>query len=135
MNKDTLYLVEIENAVLEVNLHYQITHQKRVKKLFEECCLFELSTLKGRQEAIKILFDYKYNIPIYINQYMLFIKVRSRENLWINCPKICSIIKTKEGTDIIFPSGKILKTNANYRTLKTSYQKALNILNYKNDFI
>jgi hypothetical protein len=135
MNKDTIYLIEDDDRVEEVNLLYRKSHSLRIKKLFQNCCLRELTTLEGRIEAVKRVFAYGYNVPVYINPSLLFIKIHSANTLWINIVNVLRVIKTPAGADIIFRGDVLLHLDANYRSVLNAYKKALAILEYKNDFI
>ncbi|NLD25986.1 MAG: hypothetical protein GX661_01350 [Acholeplasmataceae bacterium] len=135
MNKGTLYLIEYDNYIEETNLLYQRTHSGKIRKLFQKYCLQELTTLEGRITAVKQIFNYGYNVPVYINRDLLFIKVHGQQTMWINICTIQQLLKTPKGTDLIFQGDVVLHLDANYRSMVNAYKKAQAILAYKNDFI
>ncbi|HEY8395746.1 MAG TPA: competence protein ComK [Bacilli bacterium] len=122
-----LYFIETENGATQVSTDDTKKFGIPVTKIFEQLCLQELTTLKGRIDAVKKLFDYKYNVPVFVNSDLLFFKVRDEKIYWINFVQISSIIKTKIGTDFAFKDGTLLKTKANYRSSLNAYKKTLKI--------
>ena len=92
-----------------------------------------MTTIKGRLEAIKLIFSYSYNIPIYINQDMVFFKVFGKDKIWVNGSNVSEIKNRNDKGIIIFKCGKLLETTKTYRTLKNIYHKVLEVKNYKND--
>ncbi|HHZ17867.1 MAG TPA: hypothetical protein GX390_01120 [Acholeplasmataceae bacterium] len=133
MNENTLYFYECEDGLLEINVDYQKTHPLTARQLFENLLLREMTTLKGRIDALRKLFSFAYNVPVYINPAMVFFKVSGKERLWVNGANVATI-KNRTGKGIIiFKCGILLATDKNYRTLKNAYEKILMISVDKND--
>ncbi|MCK9535973.1 MAG: competence protein ComK [Bacilli bacterium] len=133
MNKNTLYFYQYDNELLEINIDYRKIHHLTPTQLFNKLLLKEMTTLKGRLEAIKLIFSYSYNIPIYINQDMVFFKVFGKDKIWVNGSNVSEIKNRNDKGIIIFKCGKLLETTKTYRTLKNIYHKVLEVKNYKND--
>jgi competence transcription factor ComK len=123
-----LYLLDNENETIEVSIFETKKHGVPVKKYFEKLCLRELTTLRGRIDAIKKIYQYKYNVPVYINRELIFFKIRSDKTYWINAVQVTGIIKQEKGANLTFKNGNVLKTNLSYRSLFNSYKKAMRIL-------
>ena len=134
MNKNTLYFYQYDKELLEINIDYRKIHRLTSIQLFNNLLLKEMTTLKGRLEAIKLIFSFSYNVPIYINQDMVFFKVFGKDKIWVNGTNIAEIKNKNNKGIIIFKCGKLLETTKNYRTLKNIYNKVLDIINYKNGF-
>lgn len=123
----TLYFEEREGGTVQVSAKGIKEYGFPVKKIFEELCLRELTTLEGRIDAVRKLYGYKYNVPVYVNEEMLFFKICGNKIHWLNFSQVASIIKTKHGTDFVFKDGTVLNTGANYRTSLRAYEKAATI--------
>jgi len=135
MDKNTLYFYDLENEILEINMYYQKRYKTSSNKLFNKLCLKEFTTLKGRQDAIKKIFSYSYNLPIYINDDIIFIKMFGREKIWVNASNIDRLEKKENNTLIVFKDGQTLESIKNYRTLNNTYKKVIDIINYKNGLV
>lgn len=135
MNKNTLYIQEIADILLIVNIDGIKKVQSRALREFESRCLEEFTTMKGRMDAIKAIFKLSYNIPIYINDKMIFIKICNQKRIWINGINVVEVIKDNKGTKIIFKNGLDLKIDRGYRSINGLLNKVKEIINYKNDFI
>ncbi|HHX80774.1 MAG TPA: hypothetical protein GX692_06905 [Acholeplasmataceae bacterium] len=123
-----LYLLDKETETIEVSTYDTKKLGIPVKKLFENFCLCELTTLKGRVDAIKKIYHYKYNVPVYINRKLVFFKIRFEETYWINAMQVAGIVKEGKGAALTFKNGLVLKTSVSYRSLLNSYNKAMRIL-------
>lgn len=132
MNNNTLYFYQLEDKLLEINIHYRKTYKTSATKIFQKLLLNEMTTIKGRIDAIKQIFSYSYNVPIYINQKMIFFKIFGKDKIWVNGSNIESVKKRNEKAIIIFKNGYLLEIEKNYRTIKTMYDRIINILDYKN---
>lgn len=135
MNKNTLYIQENNDILLIVNIDGIQKVKSRALYEFEKLCLQEYTTLKGRIDAIKEIFKLSYNIPIYINEQMIFIKICNKKRIWINGINVVEVIKDNKGSKIIFNNGLDLKIDRGYRSINGLLNKVNDIINYKNDFI
>ena len=108
MNELTLYFVDLE-AKSEVYTFFgrKVLFNNYTKEL-DRLCLLELSTLKARIKAIKEIIKCKYNIPIYVNEKMIFFKIKDVHNIWINYVNIKEIKKYDQGFIVFFVNGKTL---------------------------
>ncbi|HOA78186.1 MAG: hypothetical protein WBL47_07050 [Bacilli bacterium] len=132
MNKNTLYFYELETGILEINVDYQKTHRLTARQIFNNLLLRELTTLKGRLDALKELFSFSYNVPVYINSGMIFFKVFGKDKIWVNGANVLDIKNRGNQGIIIFKCGILLETGKNFRALKNAYNKILLITDYKN---
>jgi len=133
MNKNTLYFYQYYNELLEINIDYRKKHRLTPSQLFNNLLLKEMTTLKGRINALKKIFSLSYNVPIYINQDIIFFKVFGKNKIWVNGSNIADIKNKNNKGIIIFNCGIVLETTNHYRTIKKKYNMILEILNYKND--
>jgi hypothetical protein len=134
MDKNTLFLSEANNKIIEKNLYYELEHCTDSNDLFNKECLKEFTTLKGRIDALKVVYNYRYNVPIYINNGLLFIKIKNEEILWVNVHQVIEITKDADQVLIVFPNEIKYRIKANYRTIIGSYKKTMSIIKNKNVF-
>lgn len=123
-----LYYFEDGQEVIEVSDLDQKAYPLPLTKIFESLCIKEFTTLKGRIDAIKKIYGYSYNVPIYISSDLVFFKIKGENVFWVNLFEVGNIIKSEKGTDIVFKGGKILKTSTLYRSVVNSYKKALRVI-------
>lgn len=135
MNENTLYFFDLNNELKETNINYQKIHKMSCDVFFQEMCYQDITTLKGRIDAIKKIFSFAYNIPIYLNNKMIFFKINDDRMIWINAINVIDIFKKENNTIIVFRNGHSLEVNKNYRNIRKSYLKAKEIIDYKNGFI
>lgn len=135
MDNNTLYLIELENKFIEKNIHFEKLHIISINQHFNDLCMQDLTTLQGRITAIKTIFSYNYNPPIYINNDLIFFKVKDKNTFWINGALIEDIKNKNNKCLIIFKGGFYLDLNKNYRTIMSNWLKIKEIINYKNGFI
>lgn len=105
-----LYLKENSYQTLLYYTDEQIIKEDDYKNFLHTLCLKEYTTLKGRIEAIKELFGFKYNVPIYINDKIILVKIPEGEyNIWINVYNIVSISEVDQySTNIVFVNNSSL---------------------------
>ena len=92
-----------------------------------------LSNLDAYINSIKIIFNYKYNIPVYINNKIILISIRNIKdynNIWINYINIEKLVYSNNKTNIIFKNGEKLEINRSINYLKEQEDKIINIKNY-----
>lgn len=135
MNKRTLYFIEGDKELLEINVDYEKKHTVSPRQLFRNLLLREITTLKGRLDAIKSIFSYSYNIPVYINDDMIFFKVYGEHKLWINGANVQDIKNKNNRAVIVFKCGRVFETTSNYRTAINAFRRAAQILDYKNGLL
>lgn len=122
-----LYIIESNNKIKVVYDCYEKYLEKSGEVFLNELCLKELCTKSGRIEAVKKVFGYKYNVPIFVNQDNIFLKVKANKVAWINIISVGKIYKDNDKVNIIFFSGKVLKVNTGYKNFCKKF-KMLDIL-------
>ena len=117
--KDNRYNIEIyyEDQTQELDIS--------LNKFFHKLCLEEFTTLPGRVQAIKEIFGFKYNPPIYINSQMIFVKIVDEDNIyWVNGYHIVGLEKINiHKTKIIFSNKTTLIINRSQKALKNILNK------------
>lgn len=127
-------LLYIKENHYQIVLYYddgKIHKESDLQKYLHTLCLQEYTTLKGRIEAVKEVFGFKYNIPIYINEKVIFVKIPQEEyNLWINVYNIVSINKVDQyNTRIVFTNNFSLIVIMNKNRLVSIIKKGQMIKN------
>jgi competence transcription factor ComK len=93
-----------------------------VKKL----CMQHLFTYQGYIKACRKKLGFKYKIPIYINDCLQLIplkSVRDYDNIWVNYAHIRSFEVHKEGLEIFFFDGTRIVLNISIKTFKTQIKR------------
>ena len=113
-------ILYINDLKVSVEVYYSGKLEKIDKtfdKFINELCLIYLSTVDGRKEAFKKIFGYKYNIPIFVSEKMLFLKVSN--NIWINVYQIKEIIKKEKDLVLILSNNEIISIlNGYYKNIR-----------------
>ena len=118
--KNILYITDL-NEIIEISYgDRKEVHNKRFEKFISELCIMYLSTLQGRKEAIKKVFGYRYNVPIFVCEKMLFIKLDKR--IWINIYEIKEVIKKEKDLVLILSNNEII-------TILKGYNKNIRKIN------
>lgn len=133
MDDETLYFEERNGQTLEVKENETLIHAKTIQKVFESLCLCRLSTLQGRIEAVQKQFGYRYNAPVYVGPGMVFFRIKTEGAVyWANGERTDFIRGIKETTLISFRGGKTLRVEKPPKTVRSAYEKALEIGNFIN---
>lgn len=93
-----------------------------VKKM----CLNHLITYSGYIQACRKTLKFKYKIPLYINDCLQLIaikSVRDYDNIWINYAYIKTYQVHKEGLEIFFYDGTQIVVNISIKTFKTQIKR------------
>lgn len=125
-----LYIIDLNKRIKVVWNKKEEIIIKSLNTYLNEICLENLCTVKGRIEAVRKLFLYKYNVPLFVNSENIFMKVTGRYIAWINIVEIDKIYNDNDKVVITFLTGKVLKVNINYRTFMKNYQKTYELYKY-----
>lgn len=112
-----------------------INFKERSLYITNYICSLKLTSIESYNSGIKNIFNFKYNIPIYLNKSLILIPSRSikhYDNVWINYSEVLKVKLSKENFIIItFKDGTILETtmNLNY------YNKQLNQIILIEDYL
>jgi hypothetical protein len=112
-----------------------INYRERILYVVDYMLKLNLSNLDAYLNSVKIIFNYKYNIPVYINDKIILISIRNIKdynNIWINYINIEKLVYSNNKTNIIFKNGEKLEINRSINYLKGQEDKIINIKNYLN---
>ena len=123
------------NYIKQIDKQLIIFYENNTPKIYKESIetyidnilLNDLTTYKGRLDAVKKKYNYKKLIPIYINQYICLIplySLKSEYNLYIN---IYNILDINGSTIIAFKNGMKIKINKQIKTIKDYVKRARKI--------
>jgi len=120
--------VEIyKNDTLEIINGTSLTY---IKKL----CIEALFTYDGYLKSVKKKFNFKYKIPVYINDSIILIqtkRARDYDNIWINYASIKNLKYNIDSIEITFYNNKILKLNQSFIKLEKQIKYLSEIRNTK----
>lgn len=91
-----------------------------LKKFINGMCVKNLSTYEGRRQAIKELFDFESNIPIYIEREIILYStkpLRSYDTVFVNFVRVLSYKKVDN------THTKFIFTNLEEKTIEVSHKK------------
>ncbi len=131
MKKSILYLL---SSPFESDTYiYNSVNIEKVKAkphdIFEQLCLDDLTTLKGRLDAIKKKYGMRKNIPIYLKPDLVFFRIPiDNHELYLNAWMILNLRAENNDTVIHFKNGTKLLINKNIRFLKRQWQRSLSII-------
>lgn len=107
--------------------------KERALYVMDYLCRLKLTSLKSYNEGVRNISNYKYNIPIYLNEEQIFIaisNIKEFENIWINYAKISNIEAYEEETIINFKSGNQIKIAKNPVFFNKQFEKINKIKKY-----
>ena len=132
-------IIYISNNEIFYDDHTSLKYPGKIEKLFDEICLTEFTALKGRKEAIKILFGYKNNPPLYLIKNIVLIKIEDiikNTTLYLNTIYITKIEKEGINCKVYFINNTFLFLCLDIKYLKRQLEKAYKITNsYNKNFI
>lgn len=133
MGQETLFFEERNGQTVETKENETVTHAQAVRKIFESLCLSRLSTLQGRIAAVQKQFGYRYNAPVYLGPGMIFFRIRTESAVyWVNGERTVFVRGEGETTLISFHGGKTLRVEKPPKTVRSAYEKTLEIGNFIN---
>lgn len=131
VTKDLLYLKKSNRATIMKNLYQEETEVEiLLDTLLEDVCLKDLTTFKGRIDAISKVYHIYKHIPIYLTKDIILITTSNKkqfDNTYINICNIIDMVKDKNATIIIFLDGSHLMVNKPYHLMKKYYDQSLKI--------
>lgn len=120
------YIKKINSSEFVVNID--------IYELFDNYLLKQLTTLKGRLDAVSKVYHINKNIPVFLDNNLVFIQIfnkKQHNNIYINVYKIIDMIKDKENTVIIFEDGSKLFVEKPLHIIKKYYNNSLKINLFK----
>lgn len=118
MNEFTLYFIEEIDKTIVYGFNGVRSIASNYKKILNRVCEKELITLKGRLEVTAKIVNKRNNIPLYINDKLLFFKIRETNNIWINYFNVLEYQSKSGKTVIIFKNGETLLINKKMKYFK-----------------
>lgn len=119
------------NYIQILNREIKINNKTVIQKTFEQylnsLLIKDLTTYKGRIDAIRIKYNYRKLIPIYICEDLCLIPIENKksiDNLYLNIYSIKYIDIT---SNIIFNDNTIIKLDKKYHIIKKYIKRALTI--------
>lgn len=132
-NQEILYIKQGNREILIHTSKEKIRIDLRLDKLFDKWCLEELTTYKGRMEAIRKKYQLKKLVPIYINKHLMFFPTNPKKdinNIYINPLNILEIVRDVENkTIVVFKNKEKLFIDKDFESINRYYQRSLNIYN------
>lgn len=119
MDEYTMYVLENEKTIKIVNIDDVIYLNESLTNHLNELYLAQLTTVKGRQNAIKKITGCKYNIPHFILPNLLLIKIQTSPTIWVNYFNV----KSFSNNLIVFTSRKKIKVKKTKRALNNLFSK------------
>lgn len=110
--------------------HRDIKQDMNAFTYIKKTCLKHLFTYKGYIVACQKVFNFKYKIPLYINEHLQFISVKSvrdYDNIWINYASVYAYESIKDGVDITFYNGTKIVIRISIKSFKTQINR-LNLI-------
>ncbi len=125
--KEEILYIKLGNRESIIYTLNGIVHiNKTIDNLFNEWCLEELTTYKGRMEALRIKYRFKKLVPVYINKkitlFPLFDK-KDLNNVYINYINVLFVEKQGQNTIIEFINHEQLIVEKNYQIINKYYKR------------
>ena len=135
INTDILYLRKFyDKTYIKKTDSCEFVINQDICELFDNYLLNQLTTLKGRLDAIKKVYHINKNIPVFLDNNLVFIQTfnkKQHENIYINVHRIIDMIKDKENTIIIFEDESKLLVEKPLHIIKKYYNNSLKINLFK----
>lgn len=122
MNRGILYFVVLIDEVKFVYEHKKERVKGKYLKILNKTCLEYMTTVEGRIKAMSTFWGSRYNVPIYINEDICFLKVD--QNVWINVNNVEKIVEKC----IVFTCGMSLYFEASKRNLEEKIKRLKSII-------
>lgn len=126
-----LYLRKNNRSTIIRNLFQEeICVNLTIDSILEDACLKDLTTLKGRIDAISKVYHIYKHIPIYLTDDIILITTSNKkrfDNIYINICNIVDMVRDNNSTIIIFFDRSYLVIDKPYHLIKKYYDKSINI--------
>ena len=138
MDKTILYLKKGNRSTIIYYINNEVEEKDiLLERYLNNLCLDDLTTLKGRIDAIKEKYHIVKNVPIYIKDNLVLFPTSNKKqysNIYLNSVYIKKIIPKEENTLIIFYDNQKLIIDKHYHKIKLSYEKCLKIINQNKNY-
>jgi len=122
MNSNVDYIIDLGDKTKIVSIEKSIKAKEKYTKIIDKECFLYMTTIDGRIKAMSKYWGSNYNVPIYVNDDLCFLKVD--KYVWIN---VCNVEKIVE-KNIIFLSGMTLHFEISKRNLKEKIVRLKDII-------
>ena len=115
------------------------TEQKvniKVEELLNKICLTEMTSLKGRKEAIKYIYGYQNNPPLYLTKNVVLIRIEdiiTKSTVYINVIYINKMVQEGVNCKVYFTNNTFLFLCIDVKYIKKQYEKAIKIIKNNNN--
>lgn len=115
------------------------TEQKvniKVEELLNQICLTEMTSLKGRKEAIKYIYGYQNNPPLYLTKNVVLIRIEdiiTKSTVYINVIYINKMVQEGVNCKVYFTNNTFLFLCIDVKYIKKQYEKAIKIIKNNNN--
>lgn len=100
--------------------------QDKVNNFLNQLLIDDLTTLKGRLKAIRIKYGMRKNIPIYLNNNLVFFRLIEDDKLiYINAMMVLRLTKDGDNTVIYFKNDSKLLVKRKVRFIKSQWERSL----------
>lgn len=125
----TLYVIEKET--LEIHTFDGIyTCKEDIKDIISDALLKQLTTIKGRNEAVGKITKRKNRVLLFIDKEAIFYKLSNKYNYYINICNIYYVLSKGNICEVIFANGNILNVNVTNKVIKKKIKEGQKIINY-----
>ncbi|MDD3348847.1 MAG: competence protein ComK [Bacilli bacterium] len=118
MNEFTLYFVEKNDKTIIWDFNGAKIEHCNYKKILKQVCEQEITTLKARQEIVAKITNRHNNIPLYVNEKLIFFKIKDDDNIWINFFNVLWYESENNKTRVFFKNGSTILINKKIKYLK-----------------
>jgi competence transcription factor ComK len=126
-----LYIYQEPEKLIIKTKNGKEVFNKTFKEFINPYCIAQLTTLKGRIDAIKIKYRMRKHIPIFIDlELNLFPTSNQKDinNIYVNAYNIKRVLELEDNqTIIIFKNDDKLVIHKSYKIIYRNYQRALDI--------
>ena len=115
------------------------TEQKvniKVEELLNQICFTEMTSLKGRKEAIKYIYGYQNNPPLYLTKNVVLIRIEdiiTKSTVYINVIYINKMVQEGVNCKVYFTNNTFLFLCIDVKYIKKQYEKAIKIIKNNNN--
>lgn len=132
INQDILYLKKSNRSTFIKYINQsEMTVNILMDNLLNDYLLQDLTTLKGRIDAISKVYHIFKHIPIYLKDNIVLIQTNNKkeiDNIYINSYNIIDMVKdSNQTTKVVFIDGSQMIVNRPYHLLKKYYDLSLQI--------
>lgn len=110
------------------------TEQKiniKIEELLNKICLSEMTSLKGRKEAVKHIYGFQNNPPLYLTKNVVLIRIEdiiTKSTVYLNVIYINKMLQEGVNCKIYFTNNTFLFLCIDVKYITKQYEKAIKII-------